>query len=664
MDDDNLNGYEEYGYVLNNDSESNVTQSSKLNLSSPLHLHPNDSSTLSVVSIKLKGTENYQIWSCAMILALEAKNKIGFVEGTCRRSNTNEVLGKQWDRCNAVVLFWILNSINEELYLGQIFSRKASLVWKELKETYDKVDGYVIFNLHHKINSLCQNGMPLSDYYHKLNALWKQFDALVQLPRCTCHAASDFAKHTQLMKFMQFLMGLDDMYVNVRSTILTKKPLPDLKTAYSILSRDESHRGLSSAPSQKSQSSAFLSTVNQTRKVSSGNTFNNKYKCFKKLTKSGWISDSGANHHITFSEDNLVDVLDISALKIKVGHPNGTSAYIKKIGNLQVTDYLTLFDVLVVPEYCVQLLSGLKAMKVLGTGKQSGGLYYIDECVEGINRLVTCNVSQLTWHNRLGHPAESVMNKLHFELQIKHDSKFACDNCFHAKRTRNIFYKSDHHSKKIGELVHLDVWGPYRITLRGGFRLPSTVLNGKSPYEMFSNKKPDLSHLRSFGCLCYSKNLNTFDKFASRSTKSVLIRYLSTKKGYKLLSLEDIKIFFARDVKFFENVFPLNAKFLNKTSGSQVELVSNEDQLNFYESFEHPQSSNDEVRETTDIGDGSNHSHVDNVHRNSMNENLDAATHDENDNRSEENLIINNEDMIEDVINDELVANEQQNEVF
>ncbi|GKB28398.1 ribonuclease H-like domain-containing protein [Tanacetum coccineum] len=163
-------------------------------MSSPLHLHPNDSATLTVVSIKLKGTENYQVWSCAMLLALEGKNKTGFIDGTCRRSNTDEILGRQWDRVNAIVLGWILNSISEELFLGQIFSKRAKHVWDELKETYDKVDGSVTFNLHHKINSLRQNGTSIADYYHRLNALWKQFDALVQLPRCTCHAAEDFYK--------------------------------------------------------------------------------------------------------------------------------------------------------------------------------------------------------------------------------------------------------------------------------------------------------------------------------------------------------------------------------------------------------------------------------------------------------------------------------------
>ena len=48
-----------------------VTLISKLDLSHPLHLHPNDSATLTVISIKLKGTENYNVWSCALLLASE-----------------------------------------------------------------------------------------------------------------------------------------------------------------------------------------------------------------------------------------------------------------------------------------------------------------------------------------------------------------------------------------------------------------------------------------------------------------------------------------------------------------------------------------------------------------------------------------------------------------
>ncbi|GJX61710.1 ribonuclease H-like domain-containing protein [Tanacetum coccineum] len=179
-----------------------------------------------------QGTENYQVWSCAMLLALEGKNKYGFIDGSRRRSNIDQVL--------------------------------------ELKETYDKVDGSVTFNLHHKINSLSQNGSSIADYYHRFNALCKQFDALVQLPRCTCHAAVDFKKHNQLMKLMKILMGLDDSYMQIRSNILSREPLPSVGNAYAIISREESHRVVSSTgfgTSQRSQSSVFNSNVGSRNNV-------------------------------------------------------------------------------------------------------------------------------------------------------------------------------------------------------------------------------------------------------------------------------------------------------------------------------------------------------------------------------------------------------------
>ncbi|GJW91890.1 ribonuclease H-like domain-containing protein [Tanacetum coccineum] len=224
------------------DIHDSVTRISKLDISDPLHLHPNDTTALTVGSIKLKGTENYQVWSCAMLLALEVKNKIGFIDGSCKRSKDDEVLGKQWDRVNAIILGWILNSISEELFLGQIFSKRAKHVWEELKETYDKVDRSIMFGLHNQINTLKQNGSSIADYYHKLNALWKQYDAMIELSKCVCNASEGFKKHNQLLKLMQFLMGLDDSYMQIRSSILSRETLLDVKSAYATIYSEESHR--------------------------------------------------------------------------------------------------------------------------------------------------------------------------------------------------------------------------------------------------------------------------------------------------------------------------------------------------------------------------------------------------------------------------------------
>ncbi|KAJ0441126.1 putative transcription factor interactor and regulator CCHC(Zn) family [Helianthus annuus] len=252
----------------------------KLDIGDPLYLHPSDSSSLTIVSIKLKGTENYAVWSSAMKLALEAKNKYGFIDGKVEKSKDDEILAAQWDRCNSVVLTWLLNSISEELFLGQVFSKLASEVWTDLKESFDKIDGSVVYDLYKKINCIAQNGSTVAEYYNKLTTMWKQFDAMLQLPSCSCQAAKDYNDFSALIKLMQFLMGLDDVYQPVRTNILTRETFPSVKVAFSIVSREESHR-LSSSGS-KSQSVSYVARSNQSNQNTSRRNFrgsNSNLKC-------------------------------------------------------------------------------------------------------------------------------------------------------------------------------------------------------------------------------------------------------------------------------------------------------------------------------------------------------------------------------------------------
>ncbi|GJW43371.1 ribonuclease H-like domain-containing protein [Tanacetum coccineum] len=78
----------------------------------------------------------------------------------------------------------------------------------------------------------------------------------------------------------------------------------------------------------------------------------------------------GVNQHITNSTKNMIDLVDISELKLIVGHPNGTLPKITHVGNLKLNNDVILFDVLVVPEYCG---------RVLGTSSEFGGLYLFDK---------------------------------------------------------------------------------------------------------------------------------------------------------------------------------------------------------------------------------------------------------------------------------------------
>ncbi|XP_071727532.1 uncharacterized protein [Rutidosis leptorrhynchoides] len=480
-----------------------------------------------------------------------------------------------------------------------------------------------------------QSGSNLSEYYHKLNTLWKQYDEMVKLPACVCAAAPEFQQHNKDLKLMQFLMGLDNVYMSTRSNLLLRDPLPDVKSTFAILSREESHRGVSGVGTSKSLNSAFVAQTNNNswsnrnnntgsfgrgrgfnrgpnpnlkrakcnklghtidrcfeivgylnkyKKPFNGNTnkstayvsscaasdslfgsiastsnigsanstnsvplslsneqmvkllsmLNDKgpqtYECVSNMSGTimnnnvffndnfqeffnfhssenkcqGWIIDSSASQHMTVSEQGLDNIVDVSDLNLQVSHPNGTKSRVRKIGNLRLNKDIMLTDVLIVPGYCVSLLSvnklvkenkmfvdfdafkcyiqDLKTRTILGTGSVNGGLYLFDNYIGDsfmCNSVFACNFeSSLLWHNRLGHPSSPVLNilkhKLNFDKTIE---DIPCEVCLKAKHIRDPFPLSDHVTKELGELVHMDLWGPYRVASREGYKYFLTIVD-------------------------------------------------------------------------------------------------------------------------------------------------------------------------------------------
>ena len=113
-------------------------------------------------------------------------------------------------------------------------------------------------------------------------------------------------------------------------------------------------------------------------------------------------------------------------------------------------------------------------------GNQSGGLYYLDPYISGSKSCVSKNVycvSKFTWHSRLGHPTDQALNILKNKLNFSNVSLPPCEVCRKSKQTREAFHNSLQVTKFLGELVHLDVWGPYRFECVGGFRFFLTIVD-------------------------------------------------------------------------------------------------------------------------------------------------------------------------------------------
>lgn len=89
----------------------------------------------------------------------------------------------------------------------------------------------------------------------------------------------------------------------------------------------------------------------------------------------------------------------------------------------------------------------------------------------------------------------------------------------------------------------------------------------KSPYKMLYNSKPHYAHLKSFGCLCNASTpAHNRQKFQPRAMACVFLWYPFGKKAYKLLNLATRKVFYSRDVHFYEEHYPFHHLHYSETT--------------------------------------------------------------------------------------------------
>ena len=104
-------------------------------------------------------------------------------------------------------------------------------------------------------------------------------------------------------------------------------------------------------------------------------------------------------------------------------------------------------------------------------------------------------------------------------------------------------------------------------------RSPTKAVQDMTPFEALTGEKPDVKHLRAFGCTAYAHVAkDERHKLDSKTRKCIFLGYGTETKGYRLYEPKRAKVFYSRDVVFNESSRHEVERELDNQEESHVEL--------------------------------------------------------------------------------------------
>ena len=117
-------------------------------------------------------------------------------------------------------------------------------------------------------------------------------------------------------------------------------------------------------------------------------------------------------------------------------------------------------------------------------------------------------------------------------------------------------------------------WFSFSTTVFLLNRVPSSVLQFKSPYEVAFKVKFNPQVLKCFGCACFP-HLRAYNrhKLELRSSECVFIGYSNEHKGYRCLHSSG-RVYIAKSVVFNESSYPYQHGFPDSTKATKCNCES------------------------------------------------------------------------------------------
>ncbi|GJT85354.1 cysteine-rich receptor-like protein kinase 8 [Tanacetum coccineum] len=214
----------------------------------PLYFHQNDHPGLILISKKLTGSENYSTWKRFMMIALNARNKLKLVNGEYEEHVVNSPIRSLWERVNDM-----------------------------LKGLLDELDA-----LEAPYACVCP---------------------------CDCTNGRNNGERDQRKRLMQFLMGLDENYTNVREGHYGEE-------CYKIVGYPPGHplHNKYVPPSQRNNSNSRINAVNQVSGSDNANPTPPNYSDIPSTSTSTTPTNAFVNSRMDQLQNQINQVNSLSLL--------------------------------------------------------------------------------------------------------------------------------------------------------------------------------------------------------------------------------------------------------------------------------------------------------------------------------------------------------------
>ncbi|XP_070022343.1 uncharacterized protein [Nicotiana sylvestris] len=463
--------------------------------SSPLFLLPSDVPDISLIPLPFSGT-GFGRWRRSMIVSLSARNKIGFIDGSCAKPTEN------------------------------------------------------FLNIGSGIGTL-----DIASYFNKLKKLWDELGIMCSsyANSCVCAAKVGLQEENEEDKVDQFLMGINEVYIGVRSNILMMQPAPSLDTVYNIMLQDEKQSQVIPNTQFNSESASFNANFNkpspqfppQKQYTQRVNFDQNGQKVNFDQTKVSLPCKYCKKNLVTQLKNvtNYMDFLQISNLQR---------------GNLEdLEQYTQLMNLL----QQSTLSESSSQPNLMGSANFAGINSSSPMCLNGssIVRILTSVAGRVWIVNSGATDHMTSNNNLLFNITpLPVPYLVSLPNGYKVKA---------HSMKKLLELDRMNQ-GLYKLYL--DHFAPSGLSNSIVPdidnfVSVFNNVVQNANFSLHANQPVMNSNsvspLSSFpkchrDKFHPRAFPCVFVGYPFAKKWYKLYNLQTKSILFSRDVVFHEYVFP------------------------------------------------------------------------------------------------------------